>query len=163
MVVERGGYAASRTSMDLPISQLVLRTAESARGPIVRRVRVPLALLTGLLIGFILPPAAAHLFKAHMGFSLYNMGYTAGIVGTVVVAMYKAYGFVPDPVFIWTNGNNLLLSTFLGVLFGSMLVIGVMALRHFRAKEPVPVGEGGGMSGDAARPRGGRSSPASWP
>jgi acetylornithine deacetylase/succinyl-diaminopimelate desuccinylase-like protein len=36
VVVERGGYAASRTSMDLPISQLVLRTADSARGPIVR-------------------------------------------------------------------------------------------------------------------------------
>jgi acetylornithine deacetylase/succinyl-diaminopimelate desuccinylase-like protein len=30
------GYKASRTSMDLPISQLVLRTAESARGPVVR-------------------------------------------------------------------------------------------------------------------------------
>jgi acetylornithine deacetylase/succinyl-diaminopimelate desuccinylase-like protein len=31
-----GGYNASRTSMDLPISQLVLRTAEAARGPVVR-------------------------------------------------------------------------------------------------------------------------------
>jgi acetylornithine deacetylase/succinyl-diaminopimelate desuccinylase-like protein len=31
-----GGYPASRTSMDLPISQLVLRTAESARGPVVK-------------------------------------------------------------------------------------------------------------------------------
>jgi acetylornithine deacetylase/succinyl-diaminopimelate desuccinylase-like protein len=30
------GYNASRTSMDLPISQLVLRTAESALGPIVK-------------------------------------------------------------------------------------------------------------------------------
>ena len=29
-------YAASRTSMDLPVSQLVLRTAEAARGPIVK-------------------------------------------------------------------------------------------------------------------------------
>jgi acetylornithine deacetylase/succinyl-diaminopimelate desuccinylase-like protein len=36
IVVESGGYNASRTSMDLPISQLVLRTAEAARGPIVR-------------------------------------------------------------------------------------------------------------------------------
>ncbi|MCU1233561.1 MAG: peptidase [Candidatus Solibacter sp.] len=36
VVVERGGYRASRTSMDLPISQLVLRTAEAARGPIVK-------------------------------------------------------------------------------------------------------------------------------
>ena len=33
-------------------------------------VSVPLALLTGLAVGFILPPAAAHLSRAHMGFSL---------------------------------------------------------------------------------------------
>jgi acetylornithine deacetylase/succinyl-diaminopimelate desuccinylase-like protein len=31
-----GGYNASRTSMDLPISQLVLKTAEAARGPVVK-------------------------------------------------------------------------------------------------------------------------------
>ena len=36
VVVEPGGYNASRTSMDLPVSQLVLRTAESARGPVVK-------------------------------------------------------------------------------------------------------------------------------
>jgi acetylornithine deacetylase/succinyl-diaminopimelate desuccinylase-like protein len=35
VVVLPGGYNASRTSMDLPISQLVLRTAEEARGPVV--------------------------------------------------------------------------------------------------------------------------------
>ena len=36
VVVEPGGYNAARTSMDLPISQLVLRTAESVRGPVVK-------------------------------------------------------------------------------------------------------------------------------
>lgn len=36
VVVLPGGYNASRTSMDLPISQLVLRTADAARGPVVR-------------------------------------------------------------------------------------------------------------------------------
>jgi len=84
-------------------------------------VRLPLAIVTGVGIGFVLPPAAAQLFKAHMGFSLYNMGFTAGIVGTLVVAMYKSYGFVPDPVMVWTTGNNLLLASFLAVLFGSMI------------------------------------------
>jgi len=87
-------------------------------------VRVPLALVTGLLIGFILPPAATQLFKAHMGFSLYNLGFTAGIVGTLVVALYKSYGFVPDPVMIWTTGNNRLLGGFLAILFASMAAIG---------------------------------------
>ena len=87
-------------------------------------VSAPLALLTGLAVGFILPPAAAHLSRAHMGFSLYNMGFTAGIVGTIVVAMYKAFGYVPDPVFIWTNGANRLLAAFLGLVFASMVAVG---------------------------------------
>jgi hypothetical protein len=87
-------------------------------------VSVPLALATGLGIGFVLAPAAAQLFKAHMGFSLYNMGFTAGLVGTLVVALYKSYGFVPDPVFVWTTGNNLLLGGFLAVLFASMIGVG---------------------------------------
>ena len=30
------GYNAARTSMDLPVSQLVIRTAESARGPVIK-------------------------------------------------------------------------------------------------------------------------------
>ncbi|HTR15291.1 MAG TPA: DUF1576 domain-containing protein [Roseiarcus sp.] len=85
---------------------------------------VPLAVTTSVAIGFVLAPAAAHLFKAHMGFSLYNMGFTAGIVGTLIVALYKSYGFVPDPVFIWTTGHNLPLATFLSIVFASMLGVG---------------------------------------
>ena len=87
-------------------------------------IRLPLAIGTALAAGFILAPVAAQLFKAHMGFSLYNMGFTAGIVGTVIVAMYKSYGFVPDPVMIWTTGNDLLLGSFLAALFASMVAIG---------------------------------------
>jgi hypothetical protein len=87
-------------------------------------VRLPLAVATTLVMGFVLAPAAAQLFKAHMGFSLYNMGFTAGLVGTLVVALYKSYGFVPDPVFVWTTGNNVLLAGFLTVLFVSMVAVG---------------------------------------
>lgn len=36
VVNPEGGYNAERTSMDLPISQLVIRTAESARGPVIK-------------------------------------------------------------------------------------------------------------------------------
>src|SRR5512134_2650264 len=85
---------------------------------------LPLAVVTSLVIGFVLAPAAAQLFKAHMGFSLYNMGFTAGLVGTLVVALYKSYGFVPNPVFIWTTGNNVLLGTFLALVFASMIAVG---------------------------------------
>jgi hypothetical protein len=87
-------------------------------------VRLPLGIATALVIGFILAPAAAQLFKAHMGFSLYNMGFTAGLVGILVVALYKSYGFVADPVFIWTTGNNALLGGFLFVVFAAMVAAG---------------------------------------
>ena len=88
-------------------------------------VTVPLAIVTGLLIGFILSPAAAQLFRAHMGFCLYNMGFTAGLIGVLVVALYKSYGFVPDPVFVWTTGNTGILGPFLAVIFASMIALGL--------------------------------------
>ncbi len=63
--VEPGGYPALRTSMDLPVSQLVLRTAESARGPIVKLPTmggsVPLFMIDEQLhVPTILVPIANH-------------------------------------------------------------------------------------------------------
>src|SRR5262249_27763341 len=59
------GYGASRTSMDLPISQLVLRIAEAARGPIVKLPTmggsVPLYMIEDILHApAILVPIANH-------------------------------------------------------------------------------------------------------
>ena len=87
-------------------------------------VSLPLAVATTLLLGFVLAPAAAHLFRAHEGHSLYNMGFVAGLLGTLTVAVYKSYGFVPEPVFIWTRGNNALLGTLLMGMFAAMAAIG---------------------------------------
>ena len=61
-----------------------------------------------------------------MGFSLYNMGFAAGLVGTLVVALYHSYGFIADPVFIWTTGDNLLLGGFLAAIFGMMAAGGLL-------------------------------------
>ena len=97
-------------------------------------IGLPLGAVTATVIGFILAPAAAQLFKAHMGFSLYNMGFTAGIIGVLVVALYKSYGFVPDPVMIWTSGNNRLLGGFLAAVFLSMAVAGYLLDRNVIAR-----------------------------
>jgi len=95
----------------------------------------PLAVATTLLLGFVLVPTAAHLFKTHMGYTLYNIGFVAGLLGTLIVAVYKSYGFVPDPVFIWTSGNNALLGALLFGLFAAMaagaLFIDRNAARHW--------------------------------
>ena len=100
------------------------------------QVSLPLAGFTALLLGFMLPPAAAQLFKAHAGFSLYNIGFTAGALGILVVALYKSYGFVPDPVMIWTSEHNGSLTGFLTLLFGSMILGGLCLDRQALSKLP---------------------------
>lgn len=97
-------------------------------------IALPLGAVTATVIGFVLAPAAAQLFKAHMGFSLYNMGFTAGIIGVLVVALYKSFGFVPDPVMIWTSGYNRLLGGFLVAIFLSMALTGYLLDRNVVAR-----------------------------
>ncbi len=105
--------------------------------------RLPLAVGTSLMLGFILPPVAAHLPKTHLGFNLYNIGFTAGLMGNLIVALYKSYGFVPDPVMIWTSGNNTILGTFLIVLITSMILGGFWIDRQSWDKLPTILSSSG--------------------
>ena len=101
------------------------------------RISAPLALITSLLLGFILSPVAGQLFKAHSGFSLYNVGFTAGVLGTLIVALFKSYGFVPDPVMIWTSQSRGLLCGFVVALLLALTIAALMldrqALSKFRS------------------------------
>ena len=111
-------------------------------------VRAPLSIVTTLVIGFILAPAYAQLLKAHMGFSLYNMGFAAGLVGTLVVALYRSYGFIAEPVFIWTTGNNLLLGCFLAAIFGAMIAGGLLLDRSAFSRLKLVLRESGQAPSD---------------
>lgn len=88
-------------------------------------IRIPLALMVGLVISFSLPAVAAHLFQAHQGFSLYNIGFCAGLIGILVVAILTSYGLVPEPVFIWTTGDNLRLGSLMAIVFSSLMLLGL--------------------------------------
>lgn len=50
-----------------------------------------LGLLTGLVIGFIITPIATNMSKAHGGHNLYNVGFTAGVLGIIINAVMKAF------------------------------------------------------------------------
>jgi hypothetical protein len=107
------------------------------------RFSLPLAIGTSLLMGFVLPPASAQLFKAHAGFSLYNIGFSAGVVGILVVALFKSYGFVPDPVMIWTSENNHILALFLTLLLATMLLGGFWIDRQSMGKFAMMIKQSG--------------------
>lgn len=89
-------------------------------------LRFLLCLLMGTVIGFVLPPLATHVHYAHQGYSLYNVGFASGIIATVIVSVFKSFGFETQSRLIWSTGNNGLFLGILLTLFGGMILLGVL-------------------------------------
>lgn len=90
-------------------------------------VRMGLCILTGTIIGFVLPPLCTHVHYSHKGYSLYNVGFAGGIIATVIVSMFKSFGITIESRLIWSEGNNGLFLALLSVLFGGMILYGVLS------------------------------------
>lgn len=90
-------------------------------------VRMGLCILTGTVIGFVLPPLCTHVHYSHKGYSLYNVGFAGGIIATVIVSMFKSFGITIESRLIWSEGNNDMFLALLSVLFGGMILYGVLS------------------------------------
>lgn len=115
--------------------------------PLALPLRLLAALALGLVIGFVVPAVAALMAATHKGMLIFNIGLTAGMVSTALVAILKGFGWqfaaVSDS---WTSGNDLLLGAFLSVLFLMLLGTGFLlngcsfkglaALRNYTGQSP---------------------------
>jgi hypothetical protein len=106
------------TSMAPTVSEIIFIGDESFF------LRFCLGVFIGAVIGFILPPLSTYLLRVHQGYNLYNVGFTAGIISTVMVSLFKSYGFVTETRLVWYTETNTALTIFLVVLFSSMIFIG---------------------------------------
>ena len=68
-----------------------------------------------------LPPLSTHVHYAHKGYSLYNVGFSSGIIATVIVSVLKSFGITTESRLIWSEGNNQLLFAILCGLFIAMI------------------------------------------
>jgi hypothetical protein len=109
-------------------------------------VRIPLSLAVGVIIGFMMPPMATHVHYAHQGYSLYNVGFAAGIVATVIVSVMKSFGYETKSRLIWSTGNNRVMLVILMTLFFGMIVIalGVGGRQAFEKYREILKTSGGG-------------------
>ena len=67
-------------------------------------INIGFAILMGIVIGFTLPALSAHTASMHMGYSLFNVGFAAGILGFVMVSILKAFGLDTNASLIWQEG-----------------------------------------------------------
>ena len=85
-----------------------------------------LGALAGMIVGFIIPPVASHVLVAHEGFNLYNLGFTAGIIGTILMSLLRSYNFETKSQLLWSTQYTKQISIFLFIYFLSMILIGYL-------------------------------------
>ena len=82
------------------------------------------AILIGILIGFIVVPLSKSLYDFHEGYDLYNLGFTAGILGSVIIAVLKLYHFEITPQFLLSTEYDIPLKILCSSAFFSLIIIG---------------------------------------
>lgn len=79
----------------------------------------------GIFMGFILPPISSYCLKMHDGFNLYNSGFAAGLIGTLIMSILRSFGINFDQRLLWSTKYTTVLLIFLSLLFTSMILIGL--------------------------------------
>ena len=92
-----------------------------------------LAYILGIFIGFILPQLSTQFLGFHQGFSLYNVGFTAGIIGMVVLGFMNAFGIEVETRTLTSTQSPLILYQLL-IGFCVILIVTSFYL-HFKKKE----------------------------
>ncbi|MGB3368002.1 MAG: DUF1576 domain-containing protein [Acidaminobacteraceae bacterium] len=82
-------------------------------------------MLIGVFLGFCTVPLSSHMLKFHDGFNLYNIGFTAGIVGTVFTSILRSFDITINPVEIIYLDMNYYMLCFFIALFVYLMIVGV--------------------------------------
>lgn len=104
--------------------------------------------LVGILIGYIVSPLASHMVNFHKGYSIYNIGFVGGIMGTVAIALLRSFGIEIERQLLVTGDYHSPILYF--TLAFSLFLIG---MAFFRTENPKGkygelAGEKGKLSGD---------------
>ena len=106
----------------------------TALGPLVSELSfnqglsLPIGMMVGLsagfITGFVIPPLAQHVITFTKGFSLYNVGFTCGFVGSIFISIMRSFGMEINTVSIISTEYTEAFTLILLVLFFLMIGYG---------------------------------------
>ncbi len=79
----------------------------------------------GTFIGFIITPLASHMVKFYDGYNIYNIGFTAGILGTILTSTLRSLDMKIEPVNILYLENNIFIISTLVIMFLYLMFMGL--------------------------------------
>ena len=89
------------------------------------KIAVLIGIGVGIFIGFIITPLASHMVKFYDGYNIYNLGFTAGILGTILTSALRNLDIEIEPVNNIYLHNNVLLILTLVIMFIYLICIGL--------------------------------------
>jgi len=102
-------------------------------GPIVSQVAfgfgwgwmgVVSGIVLGIVSGGLVAAISGHVFTFHQGYGLYNIGTSAGFIGTVVYMMMRGFGIQIEPVFYWSSEYTNFLSLYVLLILFLLIILG---------------------------------------
>ncbi|HHU06924.1 MAG TPA: DUF1576 domain-containing protein [Clostridiaceae bacterium] len=91
--------------------------------------------LLGMLCGFLLPPVCHRFEQFHQGYSLYNMGFSAGIFSMVVVGILRYQGYSFEHTNILFSGSDDVIIIWIASLLILLFLAGITAIYQGRKYE----------------------------
>jgi len=132
---------------------LIIALFGTALGPLVSAIAwetglalpyaLSLAILGGVVIGFLLPSLAISMLHLHQGYNLYNMGLTCGFLGLFAASLMRGLGHNFSSSFMWYDEPSLLLGLFIPALSIVLILIGIVrsgkqSFREFKDVLSIP-------------------------
>ena len=85
---------------------------------------LPAGIALGILAGGLTEAVSGHVFSVHKGYNLYNIGTTAGFVGTGIYMLMRAFGLKIDAAFFWSSEHTDFLAVYMLILLLIVIVLG---------------------------------------
>ncbi len=79
--------------------------------------KILLSVMVSVSIGYIIIPLSKHMYTIHKGFNLYHTGFVVGILGSIYISVFKAFGYKAEGKLIWNNDNSMETNIFLITVF----------------------------------------------
>ena len=104
----------------------------TALGPVVSHIAFATGLglvggvTAGLVVGFVMPGAGAHMLRNHQGLNLYNLGFTAGFLGLFVAAMLRGLGNPVSAMMLWDVDSSVMYGWLMFALCAVLIVTGLI-------------------------------------
>ncbi|MFI3164706.1 MAG: DUF1576 domain-containing protein [Bacillota bacterium] len=87
---------------------------------------IPVGIISGIIVGFLIPPISGYTYKIQNGINLYNVGFACGLFALMIVPVLTAFGDNPPTAMYWSTSTTEVWGVMLTVFCVGLFVSGML-------------------------------------